>query len=65
LSSLQGLLKLEHPFEGQKEQWDKASHVGKDRRLHTKTLPSHVSLRGDVFYCYAKGCVCIENKIFL
>lgn len=50
---------------GRKEQRDEALHVGKDRKLHTNTLPSHVPLRGGGFYGYIKGCVCIGNKIFL
>lgn len=50
---------------GNKGPGDEALHVGKDRKLHTNTLHNHVSLRGGGFYCYFKGCVCIENKIFL
>lgn len=41
---------------------DGASHVGRDGKLHTNTLHSHVPLRGGGFYCYVKGCVCIGNK---
>lgn len=55
----------ETPCEGRKEQRDPAFCIGKDRRLHTQTLHSHVSLGGAVFDCYVRGCVCIGNKIVL